>query len=709
MPRFLSKSSFKVALECPRKLMYLGNDAYVNNKKNNEFLKSLAEGGFQVGEMAKLLYPGGTEVQDERQADQIAHTRALLNQDNVTIYEATLQYGHWVARVDVLRKQGNRVELIEVKSKSFDSLKGTAREQWRTAGRGQQKPGIESTILPYLQDVAFQTMLAREVYPEWTIVPYLMVVDKAQKATVDGLNQMFKIRSIETGARKRIFSEPQPGVTRDSLGHPMLIAIDVSEFVDEIIQGTIKTPEGEKFFRSAATEWAEKYSNNVTLKPVIGSQCRACEFVTSEPDEHHRSGFHECWSKATGLPVDDIDSKRPITRLYHPVRGEMDGYFSKRVYWMDEIDASTFEVDHADAGMSRKARQHMQIFGQWGDHKPFAFDAQRWRDISRDFVYPLHFIDFEGCRPVLPFLAGKHPYGQIAFQFSHHMMHADGSVEHANEFIDLTPGNDPSIEFVRHLRNALCAPGVEKGTVFMWSSYENTMLNGLRDELLDLKATGKAPADVDELIAFLELMTIRKIGKNQEIKGDRAMVDLYKIALACFFHPDTEGRASIKVVLPAVLKSSDVLRRKYAQPIYGAAGGIPSKNFPFDGSAGMVWWVPESDDGARQEGADQGDAHEGDNQEGAHASISVKDPYHLLPPLFADFTQEDLESIEQGDDGSIREGGAATTAYCRMQFEDVPDAVREATRKALLRYCELDTLAMVMIFEAWEGWARNER
>lgn len=72
MTKYLSKSRFKVALECPRKLAYLGNDAYVNTKKHNDFLKSLAEGGFQVGELAKLLYPGGIEIEDVKQADQIS-------------------------------------------------------------------------------------------------------------------------------------------------------------------------------------------------------------------------------------------------------------------------------------------------------------------------------------------------------------------------------------------------------------------------------------------------------------------------------------------------------------------------------------------------------------------------------------------------------------------------------------------------------------
>ena len=53
--KFLTKSAFKVALSCPQKLYYYGRpDEYENANANDEFLESLAEGGFQVGELAKI-------------------------------------------------------------------------------------------------------------------------------------------------------------------------------------------------------------------------------------------------------------------------------------------------------------------------------------------------------------------------------------------------------------------------------------------------------------------------------------------------------------------------------------------------------------------------------------------------------------------------------------------------------------------------------
>ena len=52
-PRYLTKSRFKLAAECPTKLFYTGKDkVYRNTKQEDSFLAMLAEGGYQVGELA---------------------------------------------------------------------------------------------------------------------------------------------------------------------------------------------------------------------------------------------------------------------------------------------------------------------------------------------------------------------------------------------------------------------------------------------------------------------------------------------------------------------------------------------------------------------------------------------------------------------------------------------------------------------------------
>ncbi len=130
-----------------------------------------------------------------------------------------------------------------------------------------------------------------------------------------------------------------------------------------------------------------------------------------------------------------------------------------------------------------------------------------------------------------------------------------------------------------------------------------------------------------------------------------------------------KGSNSIKKVLPAILNSSEFLKKKYAEPIYGADDGIPSLNF-------QDWqWI-------------------------TYENGEVVDPYKLLPKMFRDIPDEDLDLLSENDE--LREGGAALTAYARLQFEEMSDYERTEIKSALLKYCELDTLAMVMVFEGWK-------
>ena len=61
--KVLSKSRYKLGLECPNKLYYTGKKEYANQKKEDPFLQALAEGGFQVEELARMHYPKGILIE----------------------------------------------------------------------------------------------------------------------------------------------------------------------------------------------------------------------------------------------------------------------------------------------------------------------------------------------------------------------------------------------------------------------------------------------------------------------------------------------------------------------------------------------------------------------------------------------------------------------------------------------------------------------
>ena len=120
--RYLTKSRFKLAVQCPTKLFYTGKkDTYRDTLQEDSFLAMLAEGGYQVGELAKLYYPQGVEVEHTEHAAALAQTAELLLQDEVVIFEAAVLWEQLFIRIDVLVKRGNSLELIEVKDKSYNS------------------------------------------------------------------------------------------------------------------------------------------------------------------------------------------------------------------------------------------------------------------------------------------------------------------------------------------------------------------------------------------------------------------------------------------------------------------------------------------------------------------------------------------------------------------------------------------------------------
>ena len=207
--RTLTKSRFKLAQECPTKLSYTGKKSYGNTKNDDPFLKALAEGGFQVGALAKLYCPGGVEIETLDYDKAIQETTNLLAKPEAVIFEAALSFGNLFVRVDVLQKVGDKVFLYEVKAKSYDP----------ETDRFFQKKGKEKKFIaewePYLYDIAFQAYVAQKALPKLKVSSHLYLVNKFVEATVDGLNQNFLLKRSPTGrptveVQKALTGDPSP-------------------------------------------------------------------------------------------------------------------------------------------------------------------------------------------------------------------------------------------------------------------------------------------------------------------------------------------------------------------------------------------------------------------------------------------------------------------------------------------------------------------
>ena len=645
-PRYLTKSRFITAASCPTKLFYVNKKEYKNIKNEDSFLASLAEGGYQVGALAKYLFKNGIEVTEREYEHAILKTTTLLQSDSVVIYEAAIKFDNFFIRIDALEKKGDQFFIYEAKAKSYNSnapeIEGA-------------KGGILKGMLPYLQDVAFQTFVLKKAFPEMTVNSFLIMPDKSKHTRINKLNQIFKLSqdnkiSIVVPLDVDLYNEAQNILTK----------VNVDKYVNQILTNDIEAPGTSLSFDKAAYLWADHYANDLKITPNLGGHCKKCEFKAS-PNDQLKSGFHECWKETLNWQDSDFNDGL-VLDLYDYKK--KDDLISKGIYKLKQVtrdDFPSFDDEPGIEGLSRPQRQWLQV-GQIPDgydHGGFYFDKEYFQVQMSNWKYPFHLIDFETTKVALPFYNGMRPYQSLAFQFSHHVMESDGSIRHANEFLCADPGDFPSYKFVRALKECL---EVDDGSVFMWSHHENTILTAIMNQLNEDK---NSPEDKDELISFIK--TIIK-------DGERMMIDLCKISDKAFFYKDTNGSNSLKKVLPAVFKISQNLMEIYDKPIYGSPKGIRSINF--NSEEGFTWI---RDDGNY-------------------------DPYFQLKELAKDMLPVDIDDIEENDASIIAEGGAAAMAYSRLQFEDLNNDSRQRIKNSLLRYCELDTLAMVMVLQAWKSF-----
>jgi hypothetical protein len=660
--QYLTKSRFKVGYDCPSKLFYLDDKTYGNTNVDNSFLAALAEGGFQVGELAKLYHPGGIEISTQDKQVAADETAELLNRDQVVIYEASIKHENLFVKIDLLVKKGTFIEIIEVKAKSFDPHLEDQFYNKNSLKKGD--PQLSSAWEPYLIDVAFQTYVFQKAFPKFKVSSYLMLADKSVSATVDGLNQLFFLSKGEDGRSK---VSVEAGITSKDLGKSLLTKVSVDDEI-KVVYGM--TFEEGKSFEQLVAFLSTICEQHQFATPSIGSKCKSCEFKIGAADKANgkKSGFENCWSNAAKMKPKDFE-RHFIFEVWNFRKAAK--LLEEGKYFVDQLEVDDISPSKKkdEPGLSNSERQWLQVEKIQSKDETAYFDFKGLQDEMKSWTYPLHFIDFETTMVAIPFHKGRRPYEQIAFQFSHHVVNRDGQIVHQDEYINREKGHFPNFDFVRCLMESL---EKDKGTIFRYATHENTVLCQIRQQLLD--NTDKIE-DKDRLIKFIESITQSGGDSVDEWQGSRNMVDMCELVKKFYYHPMTKGSNSIKKVLPAVLNESKYLQKKYSSPIYGSGKDIVSHNY-------QNWsWIALDEKG------------------------KVVDPYKRLPPIFTDLDLDTMDSLVT--EGSIADGGAAMTAYARMQFTQMTDEESERVAKALLKYCELDTFAMVMIFEHWANEVKS--
>ena len=226
-----------------------------------------------------------------------------------------------------------------------------------------------------------------------------------------------------------------------------------------------------------------------------------------------------------------------------------------------------------------------QIDFELNDLEP-KIDKEAIKGILDSLKYPLYFIDYETYQTAIPEIIGTHPYQQLPFQYSLHIIKEKGaSLEH-KEFLAEIDDKD----LIRHFAESMIKDLPENGSVIIYNkSFEPAINRKLAEMYPDLK--NEIERINNNFVDFMEPFKQRK-----------------------YYMKEMHGSASIKTVLPSLYPDN-----------------------------------PELD-------------------------------YHNMPV--------------------VHKGDEASNAFVSLKNKTKEE--QEEIRKGLLAYCELDTYAMVKIWEKFK-------
>ncbi|NOY17777.1 MAG: DUF2779 domain-containing protein, partial [Gammaproteobacteria bacterium] len=225
-------------------------------------------------------------------------------------------------------------------------------------------------------------------------------------------------------------------------------------------------------------------------RPLFSRKCVDCQFKETV-----------CWKDIDGFTIYDVINARSLPAL------EAEGLLYIKDISNEQKEQTLNKKDRAN--VDRIQQQRIDI------------NQGVIKDRLDELVYPIYFLDFESIATAVPLFDSIAPWKQLAFQYSLHVLHEDGRLEH-REYLH-REASDPSAAVAKRLTEDIGALG---SIVVYYATMERGVLNSLRNKFPDY-----APA--------IKSMTER-------------LWDLHPIFEKHYRHWKFGSKSSIKVVLPTL-------------------------------------------------------------------------------------------------------------------------------------------------------------
>lgn len=215
-----------------------------------------------------------------------------------------------------------------------------------------------------------------------------------------------------------------------------------------------------------------------------------CKKPTADECPH----INSCWTKPTERTIYDLPRVNPET---------INLCESEGVHLIEDIPQT---VNLSDALQKKVDVIQNQIE---------EVDIDKVEELMGQIRYPIHFFDFETYNPSVPMFDNSRPWQQIPFQYSLHILHGNGDLEH-HEFLHVET-DDPRAP----LLEALKAHFLDSGTIVVYNQqFEKMILQDLSRDYPEEKVFLNALIDRlwDQLLVFKKGFVHHKLAMSNSIK-----------------------------------------------------------------------------------------------------------------------------------------------------------------------------------------------
>ncbi|MFN3926013.1 MAG: DUF2779 domain-containing protein [Pseudanabaenaceae cyanobacterium] len=496
---YLTTQDLRLAYSCPTKLYYKKH-GYPMTLDLDSYRKSLSDGYLIIQKIAQLLYPEGILCEG------VADTSEKLAKAG-TLFQASACAHYKFACIDILSRQQQKVDIIHVKNRSFDSKANTELGIHRKLNifRSKRTGEVNSDWRPVMEDIAWQKLILMELYPDWEIHTYLLMPDRYKTTQIKHCLRQFRIYPDQ---RVEFLGDVQALRASHFLS---LVPVDAEVMA---VMPRLKT-QAEIYIQQLLAGFPRPVSQ-------LGKHCRDCEF---------KSGYQECWGELAQVEphIFDLYQVGRMTLNGKPLVNEL----------VQQGKASMYDVPLGE--LSDSTYSHRQLIQIEYTQKNREWIAPQLKKILSQFTYPLHFLDFETARVIIPWDAGLRPNEQVAFQWSCHTIDSPNADPVHDDWIDIdTPF--PNWNFVQSLWEKLAPTGEPVGTILTWGSHEFSVLKDIQRQIT--------------IYGSHHLPISRKLDQLVQ-KGK--FVDMDNLTRSYYFHPLMKYKTSLKWVIAAIWKTNSYL------------------------------------------------------------------------------------------------------------------------------------------------------